>query len=257
MTQHPGIQLPASAPPPGPRQHTAKTVCHREPQKFDQKKSKKLTEIQAFSKSCEHRSASCPKRVAIASVRVMASSVHHSRAKTVQRSISSSHACCRRESHPWRPSVSSLAYPSHVPVNFLPNRVQSSASNQLASSISSFAYPELPMLLLHRSVFFPTRHQTIKGMASSVLPLAYSNRDQRASEAWRSSVNSLASPNMVPKTSRSFCRREHAHWQCQDSDFAADQYGNIRIQSLAVNAAKSSTTRCSSHLPPSTPLFFT
>ena len=60
-------------------------------------------------------------------------------------------------------SVSSLAYPSHVPDNFLPNRVQSSASNQLASSISSFAFPELPMLLLHRSVSFP--HDTRRSEA--------------------------------------------------------------------------------------------
>ena len=47
-----------------------------------------------------------------------------------------------------------------------------------------------------------------------------------------SSVNSLASPKMIPKTSRSFCRRKHAHWQCQDSDFAADQYVNIGYNPL-------------------------
>ena len=47
-----------------------------------------------------------------------------------------------------------------------------------------------------------------------------------------SSVNSLASPNMIPKTSRSFSRREHAHRQCQDSDFAADQCVNIGYNPL-------------------------
>ena len=31
VAQHARVQLPASAPPPGPRRHTVKTVCHRGP----------------------------------------------------------------------------------------------------------------------------------------------------------------------------------------------------------------------------------
>ena len=34
MARHPGVQLPASAPPTGPRQLTVKTVCHQGPQKI-------------------------------------------------------------------------------------------------------------------------------------------------------------------------------------------------------------------------------
>ena len=93
----PGGPTPRSS---TPGVNTQQKLCVIEGSKNSTQKIQKMTEIQAFSTSCEHRSTSCPKRVA--SVRVMASSVHHSRAKTVQRSISSSHACSRRESHPWR-----------------------------------------------------------------------------------------------------------------------------------------------------------
>ena len=34
MAQHPGVQLPASAPPTSPRQHTVETVCHQGPHKI-------------------------------------------------------------------------------------------------------------------------------------------------------------------------------------------------------------------------------
>ena len=93
VAQHPGVQLPASAPPPGPRQQTVKTICRQGHPKIQN--TNKMLENIAFSTTCEHRSNSCPKRVAIASVRVMASSVHHSRAKTVQRSISRSQTSFR------------------------------------------------------------------------------------------------------------------------------------------------------------------
>ena len=57
-------------------------------------------------------------------------------------------------------------------------------------------------------------------------------------------------PNMIP--SRSSCQREHAHGQCQDSEFAADQYFNIRCNPLLSTLPNRRPDRCSTHLPPVT-----
>ena len=135
-------------------------------------------------------------------------------------------------------SVSSLAYPSHVPVNIFPNRVQSSASNQLASSVSSSRTLNC-RCCCYIGQFLSHTTQTIRGMASSVLPLAYSNRDQDT------------------KASRSFCRREHAHGQCRDSDFAADQYVKIRCNPLLSTLPDRLNKPMFVPPAPSTLLFFT
>ena len=86
-------------------------------------------------------------------------------------------------------------------------------------------------------------------LAPNVLPSSV----LQSSHPWRpqshySRTLATASPNMIP--SRSSCQREHAHEKCQDSEYATDQYFNIRCNPLLSTLPSRRPDRCSTHLPP-------
>ena len=121
VTRHPGVQLPASAPPPASRQHTAKTVSSRAAK--NPPKSPKMTHMRHFhhlrasAQTCRH--CEC---LSYGVLCLITRVEGHMSATFTFPSVLPSSASSMAS------SVSSLAYPGSTSVNIFPKRVTIEAS---------------------------------------------------------------------------------------------------------------------------------